>query len=163
MLHATGDTNGALTLLGDFPNFGQTSGCMSEQLFEYETQESKDWCKRNLYGLADGLAIKLVKHYWFDDTLSENKEQTIESVADKVKKIYEDSHNKWAEQFMKENLNISDFKLNPSVSMLLCLSKMNGPAEILIHCFGFVYYSHDALMYKPIIKIPNPIYFKEKE
>lgn len=92
LLHATGDTNGALTLLGDFPNFGQTSGCMSEQLFEYETQESKDWCKRNLYGLADGLAIKLVKHYWFDDTLSENKEQTIECIADKVKKIYEDSN-----------------------------------------------------------------------
>lgn len=92
LLYAAGDTNGALTLLSEFPNFGQTSGCMSEQLFEYETQESKDWVKRNLYGLADGFAIKLVKHYWFDETLSENKEQTIESIADKVKKTYEDSN-----------------------------------------------------------------------
>lgn len=77
-------------------------------------------------------------------------------VCKRNKKIYEDSHNKWAEQFIKEKLNISDFKLNPSVSMLLCLSKMNGPAEILIHCFGFVYYSHDPIYLKPIIKVPNP-------
>ena len=70
--------------------------------------------------------------------------------------IVRDSHNLWAEAFLKEKLNIKDFKFNPSISALLALSSISGPAETLIHCFGYVYYSHDPIYFKPIIKAPNP-------
>lgn len=70
-----------------------------------------------------------------------------------------DSHNEWAEHFMKEVLNIKKFKINPSISMVFTLSKLNGPAEILVNCLGYVYYSHEPVHYRPIIKVPNPKMF----
>lgn len=63
-------------------------------------------------------------------------------------------HNEWANQFMKEK-NLKNFQISQTYSMLLALSKLNGPAEYLIHCFGYVYYSHDTLVYKPIIILPK--------
>ena len=77
-------------------------------------------------------------------------------VCKKRKKGMEDTHNEWAEKFIKEKLNIKDFKFNPTTSALFTLTKLSGPAEVLIHCFGYVYYSHDPIYYKPIIKLPNP-------
>ena len=77
-------------------------------------------------------------------------------VSDKKTDINSDSHNKWAETYLKEKLNINDFKVRPTTSMLLALSRLNGPASILINCFGFVYYSHDPFFHKPIIKSPDP-------
>ena len=77
-------------------------------------------------------------------------------VCKKSKKGIEDSHNEWADKFIKERLNIKDFKFNPTASALFTLTKLSGPAEILIHCFGYTYYSHDPIYYKPIIKLPNP-------
>ena len=58
------------------------------------------------------------------------------------------NHNIWAEQYLN---NINDNKDYNNLSM----------SEILIHKYGFVYYSHDGLLYKPIIKIPNPKYFNK--
>ena len=72
------------------------------------------------------------------------------------KEIRKDSHNEWAQQFITEKLNIKDFKFNPTTSALFTLSTLRGPAEILVHCFGYVYYSHDSVFHKPIIKLPNP-------
>ena len=66
-----------------------------------------------------------------------------------------DSHNKWAEAYLREKMNIKDFKFNPTASALFTLTSLNGPAEILVHCFGYVYYSHDPIYYKPIIKLPD--------
>ena len=66
------------------------------------------------------------------------------------------SHNNWAEAYLKTIMNINNFKFNPTASALFTLTKLSGPAEILVHCFGFVYYSHDPYYYKPIIKVPNP-------
>ena len=77
-------------------------------------------------------------------------------VSKKNTKVNSDSHNGWADAYIKEKLNISDFRLKPTASMLLALSKLNGPASILINCFGFVYYSHDPFCRKPIIKAPDP-------
>ena len=68
---------------------------------------------------------------------------------------FEDSHNEWAEQYMKEKLNIKEFDFKQTTSMLLALSKLSGPASILVNCFGFVYYSHDPFCHKPIIKAPD--------
>ena len=77
-------------------------------------------------------------------------------VCKKNKKDVRDSHNEWAKQFIKEKYNINDFKFNPTASAILTLTKLHGSAEILIHCFGYVYYSHDPFYLKPIIKVPNP-------
>lgn len=77
-------------------------------------------------------------------------------VSGKRTKIDSDSHNEWAEAYLKEKLDVKDFKVKPTASMLLTLSKLNGPASILINCFGFVYYSHDPFCHKPIIKAPDP-------
>lgn len=78
-----------------------------------------------------------------------------EKITDESGRV-RDSHNKWAEAYLKDKMNIKDFKFNPTASALFTLTKLNGPAEILIHCFGFVYYSHDPYYFKPIIKTPNP-------
>ena len=77
-------------------------------------------------------------------------------VVERGKNKNSDSHNKWAEQYLKEKINIKKFKFNPTASALLTLASLNGPAQILVDCFGFVYYSHDPDYFKPIIKVPNP-------
>lgn len=64
-------------------------------------------------------------------------------------------HNEWAESYIKKYNLYSNFFINQTYSALLALSKVNGPAESLIHLFGFVYYSHDLLFHKPIIISPN--------
>lgn len=56
------------------------------------------------------------------------------------------THNDWAYEFLKaKNINIKD-------------SKFRSVSEFMIHQFGLLYYSHDGLLYKPIIKTPNPKY-----
>lgn len=77
-------------------------------------------------------------------------------VSDKRTKVDSDSHNEWAEVYLKEKLDIKDFRAKPTVSMLLSLSKLSGPASILINCYGFLYYSHDPFCHEPIIKAPDP-------
>lgn len=70
----------------------------------------------------------------------------------KIKKtLSKDSmnHNIWALKYLEE---INDKEKYVGLS----------PSEVLIHKYGFLYYSHDMLLYKPIIKIANPKYFKEK-
>ena len=74
----------------------------------------------------------------------------------KRKKGLKNTHNDWAEKFMKEKLNTTYFNFNPTVSALLTLSKLSGPTDILVDCFGYVYYSHDPIYYNPIIKLPDP-------
>lgn len=88
ILHASGQKEKALELLSQFPTFGGTAGIKSEQLFEYDTEESKVWVLKNLYGLADGFAIKLVKRYWFGNIEVESKESVVEDIADKILEIY---------------------------------------------------------------------------
>ena len=77
-------------------------------------------------------------------------------VSKKKNNVNSDSHNLWAEAYMKEKKDLKDFKFNPTASALLSLSKLNGPASILVNCFGFVYYSHDPFYHFPIIKAPDP-------
>ena len=77
-------------------------------------------------------------------------------VCKKKKKMLEDTHNDWAEVFLREKIKMREFKFNPTTSALFTLVSLRGPAEILVNCFGYAYYSHDPIYYKPIIKIPNP-------
>lgn len=71
------------------------------------------------------------------------------------KDMFIDSHNTWAQKYITEKLKVSELKIRTTHSMLFGLNQINGPAEILIHYFGYVYYSHDPIYYKPIIKLPD--------
>ena len=97
-------------------------------------------------------AIKVFKFNGFIDELGNFYKVGLK----KNKNFTSNFHNEWASKFIKENLNIKDFKFNPTTSALFTLVSLNSPSEILVNCFGYVYYSHDPLYYKPIIKIPNP-------
>lgn len=77
-------------------------------------------------------------------------------VAPKNKTAQLDTHNKWADSFIREKLGVKNLKLNQTVSALYTLVTLNDPTNILINCYGYVYYSHDSIYYKPIIKLPNP-------
>ena len=55
------------------------------------------------------------------------------------------NHNIWAIEYLK---SIKDE-----------LKYVISPEEVLIHKYGFLYYSHDKLVYKPIIKTSNPMFF----
>lgn len=68
----------------------------------------------------------------------------------------DDSHNLWAEAYMEDKKLLKGFKFNPTASAILTLTKLDGPASMLINCFGFVYYSHDPFYHLPIIKAPDP-------
>ncbi len=92
ILHATGRTGEALALLDEFPKFGNTAGMRSEQLFEYDTEESRSWVRKNLYSIADGFAIKLVKKIWFGDNLQHAEKVAYgEKLGDGFSKLYTDS------------------------------------------------------------------------
>ncbi len=69
------------------------------------------------------------------------------------------NHNIWAEQYFIKN---NDIFIKIKSSNLSTILNLQSATELLIHIFGFVYYSHDNLLYKPIIKIPNPTYFNKK-
>lgn len=58
------------------------------------------------------------------------------------------NHNTWADYYLKEVLKID--------------KKINNSAIFLVNCVGMIYYSHDILECKPIIKIPNPNYYKKR-
>lgn len=102
-------------------------------------------------------ALEIYRYEGFIDRLG-----NFYKVSKRGEKIFDekgrvrDSHNNWAEAYLREKMNIKNFKFNPTASALFTLAKLNSPAEILIHCFGFVYYSHDPVYYKPIIKPPDP-------
>lgn len=55
------------------------------------------------------------------------------------------NHNIWAIEYLKS--------INDNLKYYI------SPTEVLIHKYGFLYYGHDELLYKPIIKITNPLYF----
>ena len=67
-----------------------------------------------------------------------------------------DSHNEWAIEYLKKVHNVNDLKFSPTNSALIELINLSGPAELLVNCFGFVYYSHDFIFHKPVIRLPNP-------
>lgn len=70
LLHAVGDTPSALEILNQFPSWYQSSGQKTEQLFVKDTPEFRYWVRRNLYGLADGTANKMIKVIWYEDGIT---------------------------------------------------------------------------------------------
>lgn len=80
----------------------------------------------------------------------------------KVKKQYSNdinlSHLTWAEYYLSHDKEKLSNLLTPSYSVLYILSRLSSKQDILIHFFGFVYYSHDYLTHEPIIIPPDPMY-----
>ena len=68
------------------------------------------------------------------------------------------THMTWSEAYIKYDKKKLNTILIPSYSMLYILSQLETKQDILIHVFGFVYYSHDHLTHKPIIIPPDPMY-----
>ena len=68
LLHAEGDTEGALEILSQLPTFYAEQ--RKEQLFDKSSAEYKFWNRRNCYGMLDVMAIKLARIYLHDETLS---------------------------------------------------------------------------------------------
>ncbi len=58
------------------------------------------------------------------------------------------NHNIWATEYLKSINDNLEYYISPS--------------EVLIHKYGFLYYGHDELLYKPIVKIANPLFFNKR-
>lgn len=81
LLHATGDTDGALEILSKLPSW--YASIVIEQLFEKSTDEYRYWNKKNCYGLMDMMAMKLARIVRFDPDLSvSEKIALLESMAE---------------------------------------------------------------------------------
>lgn len=71
------------------------------------------------------------------------------------------NHEIWAEEYLKKNpTKYNDIKVEES--LILNLVNLRTCTEKLIHLYGFVYYGHDDLLYKPIIILPNPKMFGKR-
>lgn len=68
------------------------------------------------------------------------------------------THITWSEYYINHDATKLNFLLKPSYSIIYTLSKLKSKQDILIHLFGFVYYSHDYLTNEPIIIPPDPLY-----
>ena len=65
----------------------------------------------------------------------------------------DDIFNDWAAKYMEKN-RFTGLQFQPSYSMLLSLTKIKSSIELLVNCYGFVYYNH--IDDKPIVMLPNP-------
>lgn len=83
LLHAAGDTAGALKIFEGFPSWFHSSAQKTEQLFAKDTPEYRYWNKKNAYGLLDFMANKLSRIFRYDDRLSlEEKTARMEALGD---------------------------------------------------------------------------------
>lgn len=74
------------------------------------------------------------------------------------------NHNIWANYYLNEQdkekkLSLDIFSNNYLSDLNIARNNNLSPSEILIHKDGFLYYSHDEILYKPIIIVANPKYY----
>lgn len=80
LLHAAGDTDGALEMLSRLPTWH--APMIKEQLFAKDTPEYRFWNKRNCYGLMDTMSVKLARVIRFDPSLDvAEKTEHLEQIA----------------------------------------------------------------------------------
>lgn len=105
ILYAQGKEDAALDLLKCLPDFSGTFGIKAEELFYgYNTDDSQHWITKNLYSLADGYSIRLIKKIWFGNA------DNIETRIFKAEKIADDFFNMYNE--------------NKEISILLIAQKL---------------------------------------
>ncbi len=91
LYYAKGETKLALSVLEQFPGSMQTTAFKTEQLYPRDTVEFRYHNKKNLYGLLDITYNKMVRMYWYDDSLSlDEKKQKIESLGDTMTTLRKD-------------------------------------------------------------------------
>lgn len=78
LLHAKGDTKGALEILEGFPSWYLASEQKTEQLFAKNTPEFRYWIRKNMIELFMFASNKLVKTIWY---------QTELTVAEKITRV----------------------------------------------------------------------------
>ena len=82
LLHAAGQTQEALALYQeDLPDWYQTSGQKSEQLFAKDTPEFADLLNKNIFELSKFVLNKLSKQIWFCNPAKTLREKTEEAVT----------------------------------------------------------------------------------
>lgn len=88
LLHAAGDTEGALKILAEFPTWDLTGGHKTEQLFAKDTPEFRYWNERNFISMMDGVFSKVARHFWHDpDLTADEKLLRIEGLADSFREL----------------------------------------------------------------------------
>ncbi len=94
LLHASGDTPGALRIFSEFPSSAQNSGHKTEQLFAKDTPEFLYWNEKNMYGMLDGTFVKIARYMWYDpNASSEARKRRIEHLADVFLALSEEEGN----------------------------------------------------------------------
>ena len=74
-------------------------------------------------------------------------------VKERGKEDLSDSFNSWALKYMNEKCR--KITMVQSYPMLLELSNLSSSLDFLVHCYGFIYYSHDLVFDLPIVLLPN--------
>ena len=83
LLHAAGDTAGALELLSQLPTWGNGVELKIERLYAKDTSAYRYHNRSNCYRLMDGMANKLARTVRFDpDLTTEEKIQRLEAMGD---------------------------------------------------------------------------------
>lgn len=70
LLHAQGDTTGALEILSQLPGVWMCAEQKKEQLFAKNTPEYQRWNRQNCYGAMEAMAVKLARSVRYDSALS---------------------------------------------------------------------------------------------
>lgn len=89
ILLAIGNKEEAIEALKVLPHFSGTVEIKTEQLFEYHSDDSREWVARNVFSLAEGYSTKLVKKIWFDSVTDiTQKIALIEQLGDSYTNLY---------------------------------------------------------------------------
>lgn len=121
LLHAAGDTEGALEILSQLPT--GYAGMVKERLFSHDTPEHLYWKKRNCYGMIDDMAIKLGRIVRDDSSLS---------ITEKIERI-ETMAEAFAEMGQKKDLALFCIGEEALYGVLTnTLSAADAPIDILI-------------------------------
>jgi hypothetical protein len=74
-------------------------------------------------------------------------------VSEKSKHI--PTHEQWANSYIVGKLDFVKLLANPNKSLIYTLNRLKEKQDMLIHFYGYVYYSHDSYTNKPIIILPD--------
>lgn len=90
ILHAKGDTDGALEILKLFPSWYQSSNQKTEQLFAKDTPEFCYQLRKNMYDLAGFTANKIIKSIWYTEGVpQEERVRKCEEIIDAFSEMYQ--------------------------------------------------------------------------
>lgn len=71
------------------------------------------------------------------------------------KNVHVSSHQEWANAFVINNTNFIKLLAKPNKSFLYTISRLKDKQDLLIHFYGYIYYSHDEYSKKPILIYPD--------